>query len=185
MAVRRLHDSSPVLSPTIAKEFDAMTYKKMESCDTNPDPMTGEPGAHPVGVGVGAAVTGALAGAAGGAVGGPIGAVAGAALGAVAGGYAGKAVEERIDPTAEDAYWRENYRTRPYVEQGTEYSSYQPAYQYGWESRSQYRDRRFDEVEPELKSGWSTRKQHSALVWDKAKQAARDAWDRVDRAIAD
>src|SRR4029078_497129 len=121
-----------------------------QSRDTNPDPITGEPGSHPVGVGVGAALTGAAAGAAGGDFAGPIGAVAGAAIGAVAGGYAGKAVEEQLDPTAEDAYWRENYRNRPYVEEGSEYDAYRPAYQYGWESRSHYRDRRFEDVEPEL-----------------------------------
>ena len=161
-----------------------MAKKVNQSRDTNPDPITGEPGSHPVGVVVGAAITGAAAGAAGGAVGGPVGAVAGAAIGAVAGGYAGKAVEEQFDPTAEDAYWRENYRNRPYVDQGIDYDTYRPAYQYGWESRTRYRDRRFEEVEPELKSNWSAQKQHSALAWDKAKQAAHDAWDRVDRASA-
>ena len=56
--------------------------------DANPDPLTGTPGAHPVGVG-----TGALGGAAAGAgigtvVGGPVGALVGGAVGAVAGGLA-------------------------------------------------------------------------------------------------
>jgi hypothetical protein len=122
---------------------------------------------------------------AGGALGGPVGAAAGAVVGAVAGGYAGKAVEEQIDPTAEDAYWRENYRNRPYVDQGAEYDAYRPAYQYGWESRSQYRDRRFEEVEPELQKGWTGGTRQSKLGWDKAKLAARDAWDRVDRSISE
>ena len=57
------------------------------------DPITGEPHAHPVGVGVGAfgvGTTGALIGA----ILGPVGAVIGAALGAVAGGLAGKEVAE-------------------------------------------------------------------------------------------
>ena len=159
-----------------------MAKKNTPTRDSNPDPITGEPGAHPIGVGVGAAITGAAAGAAGGAVGGPVGAVAGAAIGAVAGGYVGKAVEEQIDPTAEDAYWRENYRTRPYFEPGAEYDTYRPAYQYGWESRTQFRDRRFDEVEPELQKAWGSRKGRSTLEWEKAKQAARDAWEHVDRA---
>lgn len=157
---------------------------KRTTTDTNPDAITGEPGSHPVGTGVGAAITGAAAGMAGGALGGPIGAVAGAVIGAVAGGYAGKAVEEQLDPTAEDAYWRSNYRNRPYVDQGSEYDSYRPAYQYGWESRNQYRDRRFEDVEPELERGWTTKHQSSSLGWDKAKHATRDAWDRVDRAVS-
>jgi hypothetical protein len=156
--------------------------KKQKTGDTNPDPITGEPGSHPVGTGLGAAVTGAAAGVAGGALGGPVGAVAGAAIGAVAGGYAGKAVEEQIDPTAEEAYWRENYRNRPYVEKGAEYETYGPAYEYGWESRRQYRDLRFDEAEPQLQAGWANRNRRTNMGWEKARHAARDAWDRVDEA---
>jgi outer membrane lipoprotein SlyB len=64
----------------------------------NLDPISGEPGAHPVGTGVGAS-GGALAGAAIGTVGGPIGVAAGAIVGAVAGGLVGKEVAEAIDPT--------------------------------------------------------------------------------------
>src|SRR5690348_15169584 len=94
--------------------------------DANRDPLTGEPGAHPVGVGIGAAGAGA-AGAAIGSMAGPVGTAVGAVIGAVAGGYAGKGVAESIDPTAEDAYWRENYQSRPYVESGSTYDEYRPA----------------------------------------------------------
>ena len=66
---------------------------------TNRDPITGEPGAHPVGTGVGAAAGGIAAGAAVGSVAGPVGTVVGAAVGAVAGGLAGKGVAEKVDPT--------------------------------------------------------------------------------------
>ncbi len=45
--------------------------------DANRDPITDEPGAHPLGTGVGAALGGAAAGAAAGAFGGPVGAVVG------------------------------------------------------------------------------------------------------------
>lgn len=57
----------------------------------HPDPITGEPDAHPVGVGVGALGAG-VAGAAIGALGGPVGVLVGAAIGAVAGGMAGHEV---------------------------------------------------------------------------------------------
>src|SRR5436305_14538319 len=87
--------------------------------DRNPDPITGEPGSHPVGTGVGTAMGGAAAGMAAGAAAGPIGAVAGAVIGGIAGGLAGHAVGEWIDPTAEEAYWRDNFSSRPYVEQGS------------------------------------------------------------------
>ena len=63
------------------------------------DPITGTPGAHPVGTGLGAAAGGIAAGAAVGTVAGPVGTVVGAAAGAVAGGLAGKGVAETVDPT--------------------------------------------------------------------------------------
>jgi phage tail tape-measure protein len=67
---------------------------------TNLDPITGAPGAHPVGVGLGAAAGGIAAGAAAGTVAaGPVGTVVGAAVGAIAGGLGGKAVAEHFDPT--------------------------------------------------------------------------------------
>ncbi len=66
--------------------------------DANRDPLTGEPGSHPVGTGVGALGAGAAGGAIG-AVGGPIGAGIGAAVGAVIGGLGGKAAAEHFDPT--------------------------------------------------------------------------------------
>ena len=101
--------------------------------DANRDPITGAPGAHPVGTGVGAAA-GAVTGAAiGGAVGGPVGAVVGAAVGGVAGGLAGKGVAEGVNPTEEDAYWRNNYSKRPYAANRS-YDDLAPAYQYGYTS---------------------------------------------------
>ncbi len=65
----------------------------------NRDPITGEPGAHPVGTALGATAGAVAAGAAVGSVAGPVGTVVGAAVGAVAGGLAGKGVAEQVDPT--------------------------------------------------------------------------------------
>ncbi len=145
--------------------------------DRNPDPITNEAGAHPVGVG--AAVTGALTGAAAGALGGPIGAAVGVVAGAVAGGLGGKAVAESIDPTVEDKYWREAYPSRPYYSAKTKYDEYAPAYRYGWENRTRYQDRQFDDAEPELSKHWEKSRSTSRLSWAQAKHAARDAWERV------
>src|SRR5215203_7242311 len=100
--------------------------------DLNADPITGAPGAHPVGVGVGAAAAGATGAAIGTAVAGPIGTAVGAVIGAVAGGLAGKGVAEGIDPTAEDAYWREAHNTQPYSK-GRDYDDFAPAYRTGYE----------------------------------------------------
>jgi len=147
--------------------------------DSNPDPITGAPGSHPVGTGIGAAGAGA-AGAAIGAAAGPVGAVVGAAIGAVAGGLAGKGVAEAIDPTAEDAYWRDNYKTRPYVTKDHTYDDYAPAYRYGWESRARHHDRKWDDVETDLGRDWDRTKGNSRLAWENAKHATRDAWHRVE-----
>ncbi len=64
------------------------TIKELHRSDeaANRDPITGAPGAHPLGTGIGAAAGGIAAGAAIGAVAGPVGALAGAVVGAVAGG---------------------------------------------------------------------------------------------------
>lgn len=68
--------------------------------DFNLDPITNEPGAHPVGTGVGAALGGAAAGAVMGTFAGPAGALVGAVAGAFAGGLGGKAAAESVNPTA-------------------------------------------------------------------------------------
>lgn len=155
--------------------------------DANRDPLSGEPGAHPVGTGLGAAAGGAAAGAATGAVigtvagplGTAIGTAIGTAVGGVIGGYAGKGIAESVNPTAEDAYWRENYRTRSYVEPDEDYALYQGAYQYGWESRQRYPDKEWGDVEPDLRRDWEAGKSKSVLSWDRAKHAIRDSWDRL------
>jgi phage tail tape-measure protein len=151
--------------------------------DTNPDPITGKPGAHPVGVGIGTAAGGAAAGAAAGAVAGPVGAVAGAVIGGVAGGLAGKGIAEQVDPTAEDAYWREEYPRRDYYDEEVSYDALAPAYRQGWESRVRYQDREWGDVEPELQKSWESNPSGRDLAWEKARRASRDAWDRIERAM--
>ena len=71
--------------------------------DANRDPISGEPGSHPVGTGVGAAggaTTGAIIGAV---VGGPVGGAIGAAIGGIAGGLTGHEVAEGVNPTDPNA----------------------------------------------------------------------------------
>lgn len=148
--------------------------------DSNPDPITGQPGSHPVGTGVGAA-GGGTAGAAIGAMAGPVGAVVGAAVGAVAGGLAGKAAGEAIDPTGEVNYWRENHAGQPYSTADDNFADYEPAYRAGVEARSSAAaGTTWDQAETKLSHGWEKAKGESRLAWDKARNAARAAWDRVD-----
>jgi len=143
----------------------------------NRDPLTGEPGAHPVGVGVGAVAGGAAAGAAVGTVAGPIGTGIGAAVGAVVGAFGGKAVAEAIDPTEEQAYWRENYASRDYVHPARSFDDYAPAYDYGVRRFEAGRD--FDDAEPDLAGDWDNVRGKSDLEWNDARPAARDAWERI------
>ncbi|MEO7917688.1 MAG: hypothetical protein ABIR16_08605 [Dokdonella sp.] len=151
--------------------------------DANRDPITDAPGAHPVGVGVGAALGGAAAGAATGTVAGPVGTVIGAAVGAIVGGLAGKGVAEQIDPTREDAYWRENYTSRPYVEATDKYDDYGPAYRYGTDAYVRQPNRSFDESEADLARDWDKSRGTSSLDWERAKNASRDAWHRASDSI--
>jgi hypothetical protein len=149
----------------------------------NRDPITGAPGAHPVGTGLGAAAGGMAAGAAAGAIGGPVGAVAGAAIGAVVGGLAGKGIAENIDPTVENAYWQENYRNRPYINSSYTYDDYGPAYQYGVDNYAKYNGRQFDEVEGDLSRDWQRAKGKSRLAWEDANHATRDSWQRLSDTV--
>jgi len=94
-----------------------MAAEEREDRDLNRDPITDEPGAHPIGTGIGA-TGGAVAGAAAGSIAGPIGAAVGGVVGAVVGGLAGHAAGEAVNPTAEEAFWRENYDKEGKFERG-------------------------------------------------------------------
>jgi len=150
-----------------------------EDRDLNRDPLTDEPGAHPVGTGVGAA-GGAVAGAAAGTLGGPVGVAAGGVVGAVIGGLAGKAAAEAVNPTAEEAHWRENYAREPYYEQGRTFDDYAPAYRLGLAGRTRY-EGDWNSAEPQLASEWESARGGSSLSWREAQPASRAAWDRIDR----
>ncbi len=148
--------------------------------DANRDPISGEPGAHPVGTGVGAVLGGAAAGAVAGTVAGPVGTMIGAAVGAVMGGLAGKDFAEVTDPTQVHAYWRENFSRRPYVERGSSYDDYGPAYGFGIEAIGRYPGRKFEDIEPEMLQRWTADGGASTLDWNRARHAVRDAWSRVN-----
>ena len=150
--------------------------------DTNADPITGAPGAHPVGTGVGA-VGGGATGAAIGSAAGPIGTVAGAVIGAVVGGLAGKGVAEMVDPTAEDAYWRDNYSKETYGKSGLGYDEYEPAYRTGYTGYGKHAGKKWDDVENDLEHDYEKAKGNSSLAWSDAKHATKAAWHKVERAL--
>ncbi len=156
----------------------------IDKTDANLDPLSGAPGAHPVGVGVGAASAGVVG-----------------AVGRLDGRRSGRRRDRRGDrrpgrrPAPAKAWPRWSTRpsrpptggtptsTRPYYVAGTPYEHYEPAYRYGWEAHDRYEGKRFGDVESDLERGWEKVKGNSSLAWEKAKHATRDAWDRVERAL--
>ena len=151
---------------------------KQASRKANADPITGENGAHPVGVGIGSA-GGATVGAVIGSMAGPVGTAVGAAVGGVAGGLTGKELAEDVNPTAEDAYWREHYAARVYVPSGVPYERYRAAYRFGWEGSGRYGELDWEHAEPRLHEDWRKAGGESVLEWPKASPAVHDAWRRV------
>ena len=153
-----------------------------EPAEANRDPITNEPGSHPIGTAAGS-TAGAATGAVIGSAAGPAGTIVGGVIGAVAGGLAGHAAAEKVNPTSEesyqeDRYWEEHHQSRPYIDRSYSFDDYRPAYRYGRESRTRYPDRPFDEAESDLERDWDGYKGSSRLRWPEAREAARDAWER-------
>lgn len=84
---------------------------------SNRDPITSEPGAHPVGTGVGAAAAGAAGAIVGTGLAGPLGGIVGAAIGASVGGGLGHYAAEAANPTylEIEPVLRHDFATRPYA----------------------------------------------------------------------
>ena len=158
-----------------------MNDRRDTNPDANPDPITGAPGSHPVGVAAGG-TAGAIAGAAIGSIFGPIGTLVGGGIGAVGGAAGGKSLAERVDPTAEVDYWREGAKSRDYYQGDRDFDrDYAPAYRMGTEYRNEAGRRNWDEAEPQLKQRWEQERAGSGLDWAAASPAIRDAYDRTDR----
>ncbi|MBA4148938.1 MAG: PRC-barrel domain-containing protein [Verrucomicrobia bacterium] len=159
---------------------DEKKLSKKTTRDANRDPITGTPGSHPVGTGIGAAAGGAAAGAAVGSVAGPVGTVAGIAAGAVIGGLAGKGIAEAVDPTAEEAYWREHHSEQTFV-RDREFDEFGGAYRTGYEGYPRYAKggRTFEQSEADLQRDYERNRGTSTLAWADAREAARAAWHKV------
>ena len=173
--------STKMNSPKRPVRDDPDQVQERHDAATNADPITGAPGSHPVGTGIGAATAGAAGAVIGSAVPGVgtvVGGAVGAVVGAVAGGYAGKAVAEAIDPTAEEAYWREEYRNRPYYDSELDYDrDYAPAYRMAAEAHNVQPGRRYEDSMQELEASWNAQRR-SQLDWDRAQHVMRDVYER-------
>ena len=150
----------------------------VEVASINRDPLTGEPGAHPLGVGAGT-TAGVLTGAALGSLGGPIGTAIGAVVGGIAGAGIGKGVAESVNPTHELEYWKSVYSSRPYASDGP-FDDYEPAYRAVVETEpASLFGTRFEDAEERYRELYERNRGTSKLDWNVAKQASRDAWDRL------
>ena len=154
----------------------------------NRDPITGEPGSHPLGTSLGAAGAGAVGMVLGTVVGGPILGAVSAAIAASAGGVVGHTVGEQMNPTYLDVepVLREQFPTRPYAA-GRRYEEYSDAYEFGAAERARLSQPWDDTLEPELKDRWEERwdhtKERTRLKWDEARGAVKDAWHSVERRL--
>ncbi len=150
---------------------------------SNPDPLTGESGSHPLTTGVGAA-GGGIAGAALGAMGGPLTAAVGAVVGAVVGGLTGKGFGEGLNPTEEETFWRGAHPSQPYVTPNDSYEAYATAYRVGFEGHSKYAlaEESFETAEPKLMSDYLVT--NPVMQWELARPAARAAWLRRQERVA-
>ena len=112
-----------------------------------------------------------------GAVAGPVATAIGVAVGAVAGGFAGKGIGEIIDPTTEDNWLRENFKSRPYVEDGDSFEDFAPAFRYGALAESKYGDAGLDLTDKQLQSEWEASEENE-MSWVKAQGEVKDGYDR-------
>jgi hypothetical protein len=92
----------------------------------------------------------------------------------------GSASSREVDWGAQDAYWRDNYGSRPYAKADRQYQYYQPAYKYGHEAAFLYGGRAWDdEVDHDLERGWDQARGDSSCTWLEVKDAVRDAYERT------
>ena len=134
---------------------------------------------HPIGTSVGAA-GGAVTGAAIGTVGGPVGSVVGAVVGAVVGGLAGKGAAEFINPTEEDAYWRDAYTREPYYSDAYSFDDYAPAYRAGYTARMQGKAN-WNDARSEWERRWDEEHAQSRMRFKDAEPAIKSAWERANK----
>jgi uncharacterized protein YcfJ len=146
------------------------------------DPMSDVKKDHSIGAGTGA-VAGAVTGAAVGSAAGPVGTVVGGVVGGVVGAKAGDSIAEAVNPTEYSEHFKNTYRERPYFSKEREWSDYEPAYKYGYDTYGQYRGQRFDDVETDLERNWQQARAKSRLEWNEAKGAVRDGWHHIEHKL--
>jgi hypothetical protein len=162
-------------------------YGKDQTCDKNEDPLSGEPGAHPLGTGIGATAGGAVTGMAIGSAGGPVGAAVGIVAGAVAGGLLGKAAAEELDPTtcetADEGLLAEHNRSlsSSYVNPtAAEEAQYQQFVARHYDPLMS-----FDDREVVMRSDWEGDGYGSRISWGAAREKLLRIWSDMPERLGE
>lgn len=83
------------------------------------------------------------------------------------------------DWKTEESYWRDNFKTRPYVNTSRGFDYYRPGYRFGTESATRMGGRRWEEAEPVLRRDWDRYEGRGESKWEDIKDSVKDAWQRV------
>jgi len=92
---------------------------------------------------------------------------------------AGTAGQFSGDWNLDQAWWRENFRDRPYVVADRDFDYYEPGYRFGYEAANRYRGKRFDDVESDLRTDYDRFEHRGKSTWQNMKDAVHDAFDKV------
>jgi hypothetical protein len=87
-------------------------------------------------------------------------------------------IEDRLDPDAHEAYWRNVYWSESEIRHDREFEDYAPAYCVGYVGFAQYGDS-FTDAEKSLIANWLRIKSGSRLDLNEATLAIRAAWDHA------
>ncbi|PTY06238.1 hypothetical protein DB347_12380 [Opitutaceae bacterium EW11] len=85
-----------------------------------------------------------------------------------------------MNPTAEEAYWREHHE-RQWFAAGRTYEAFRDAYRVGYEGYGRFgrKGGEFDDYETEFRAAYERGEGGATLPWEEARQAARAAWNRL------
>jgi hypothetical protein len=89
-------------------------------------------------------------------------------------------IAEMVNPSVEEAFWRENFLREPYYERGYTFDDYHPAYRTGWEGRLRYAGLTYEQCERDLQRDYQRNRGTSQLDWGRNRHAVRAAWERFD-----
>lgn len=81
---------------------------------------------------------------------------------------------------AQNSYWRDYYPSSTYYNDSRNYSTYEPAYRYGYDLYNRNAGKTYDDLnQDDLQKDWNSIRGNSNLDWNDAQEATRDAYNRM------